>query len=195
MTSTLPTVVQYLPQAATPVLRIHGLEGPRWNRKVPARDARFGPWLQARHDVLDEAAWQRPGACLYLVTGRDGDLRYVGISRNGLKHRWRLSPAHHTTTGERLAVRQLFHSQCWRPMEAECAQDPQASFTVSVLGDRDLLDVLRRIDDPLSALAVLGDDGETVCAGVERWICNRASDSLARWNVAMTGRRAPPVVA
>jgi hypothetical protein len=48
--------------------------------------------------------------------------------------------------------------------------------------------VLRGLDDPIRALATLADDGETVVMAVERWICNRASASLARWNMAMTAR-------
>ncbi|MCK6426792.1 MAG: hypothetical protein L6Q75_17140 [Burkholderiaceae bacterium] len=190
MTDALHPTVAHLLQSATPVLTIHGLAGRRWVRNVPASDARHGPWLQAGYEVLDEATWQRPGACLYLVTGRDAGLRYVGISRNGLKHRWRLSPALDAQTRAALPDRQLFHSQCWKHIESECAADSQARFTVHCLGERTLIEVLRTVDDPIRHLAELDEDGETVTAGVERWICNRASASLARWNVAMTARRA-----
>lgn len=184
----LPTPVRNLLGAATPVLRIHSVGGPRWRRNV-AKGGRIGPWLQGRYDVLDAATWARPGACLYLVTGRDGGLRYVGISRNGLKHRWRTSPAYDAEHGTQLPERQLFHSQCWKHIEAEFGADAQAAFEVRCLGADDLVTALRHLDDPISALATLADDAETVAMAVERWMCNRASSSLARWNVAMTGRR------
>ena len=41
---------------------------------------------------------------------------------------------------------------------------------------------------PLSGFTVLKDDGESVVAGVERWLCNNSSDDLVSWNTAMTGR-------
>ena len=187
MTSALPLPVRHILQAATPVLRISGLHGPRWKRNVKT-GARIGPWLSARYDVLDARAWSQPGACLYLVTGGDQGLRYVGISRNGLKHRWRTSPAIDATSGAPLSERQLFHSQCWKHIEAEFERDPQASFQVLCIAADALGATLGQLTDPIAALAVLKDDGETVVGAVERWICNRASASLARWNVAMTGR-------
>jgi hypothetical protein len=190
MTDALHPTVAHLLQSATPVLAIHGVAGRRWVRNVPESDARRGPWLQAGYVVLDEATWQRSGACLYLVTGRDGGLRYVGISRNGLKHRWRQFPALVAQTRAALPNRQLFHSQCWKHIEAECANDAQACFTVHCLGERELIATLRTVVDPIRHPAELDEDGETVTASVERWICNRASASLARWNVAMTARRA-----
>jgi hypothetical protein len=184
-----PEAISHLIQQATPVLTIQGLTPQRWTRKVREGDARQGPWQRAQYTLLDAQAWQRLGACLYLVTGRDGGLRYVGISCNGLKHRWRLSPAVCATTGQALAERQLFHSQCWKHIEAEYANDAQSRFTVRCLADRDLLAALSQMGEPLCTLAAFGEDGETVCAVVERWICNQSSNGLARWNVAMTGRR------
>jgi hypothetical protein len=189
MMTALPAPVQHLLRAADPVLHIHGLDGRRWSRHVPEKDARFGPWLQARYDVLNAPSWQHRGPCLYFVTGADEGLRYVGISRNGLKHRWRLSPGVDSSDGASLPQRQLFHSQCWKHVEVEFAQDPQAHFTVHSLGAQSLIEALAGIDDPLASLATLSDDAETVAMAVERWICNRASASVASWNVAMTGRR------
>jgi len=190
MTASLPAPVAQLLHCARAVLSLHGLGGQRWIRNVPATDARHGPWLQAQFEVLDPDFWKAGGPCLYLVTGQDGALRYVDISRNGLKHRWRLSPALDAASGEPLRERQLFHSQCWKHIEAECKQDSQARFTVHGLGERALIEALRTLEDPVRHLAELDEDGETVTAAIERWICNRASDSLARWNVAMTARRA-----
>jgi len=78
--------------AAIPVIRIHGIGGKRWKRNV-ARGARVGPWLQAEYDILDKGLWKARTPCLYLVAGNDGVIRYVGISRNRLADRWRVSAA------------------------------------------------------------------------------------------------------
>ncbi|MDR5755322.1 hypothetical protein QCE48_31755, partial [Caballeronia sp. LZ024] len=110
--------------AATPVIRIHGIGGGRWKRNV-AKGARIGPWLQAKYDILDAAVWAAKTPCLYLVAGSDDVIRYVGISRNRLKDRWRTSPAYDADTMIRLPENQLFHSQCWKHIELECTQHPK----------------------------------------------------------------------
>ena len=102
---------QFIASHATPVLKISAVGGRLWKRNV-AKGARIGPWLQGAYDVLDSEAWQSKGACLYLVMSKDAAIRYVGISRNGLKHRWRTSPAYDAETMDRLSQNQLFHSQC-----------------------------------------------------------------------------------
>src|SRR5690349_4423657 len=93
--------------AASVVLKLRGLGGRRWKRNV-AKGARIGPWLEADYEVVDLKEWLSKGACLYLVSGDDGKIRYVGISRNGLKHRWRTSPAYDAETMRRLPQDQLF---------------------------------------------------------------------------------------
>lgn len=82
----------FINAAASLVLKVRGLGGRNWKRNV-AKGARIGPWLQAEYDVVDRNEWLSKGACLYLVSGSDEKIRYVGISRNGLKHRWRTSPS------------------------------------------------------------------------------------------------------
>lgn len=77
-------------RAATPVLAISGVGGRWWKRNV-AKDRRIGPWLQASYKVVNSATWRSPGSCLYLVGASGGELRYVDISRNYLRHRWRES--------------------------------------------------------------------------------------------------------
>jgi hypothetical protein len=172
--------------AALVVLKVRGLGGKRWKRNV-AKGARIGPWLQAEYEVIDQVQWKSKGACLYLVSGSDAKIRYVGISRNGLKHRWRTSPAYDAETMRRLPENQLFHSQCWKHIEAETKSDPQARFEVRSIAANPLLKVLESIGPPLSAFTALRDDGESVVAGIERWICNNSSNDLARWNSAMAG--------
>lgn len=175
-------------KAAAPVLEITGVGGKWWKRNV-AKGARIGPWLQAAYTVLDSATWQAKGACLYMVGANDDGLRYVGISRNGLRHRWRESPAIDAETGEWLQENQLFHSQCWKPLQQELLLHPQRAFVVRCISAVPLCEVLERVGPPLSAFLPLRDDSESLVAAVERWICNRRTENLARWNIAMTGKR------
>jgi hypothetical protein len=172
--------------AAPLVLKVRGLGGQRWKRNV-AKGARIGPWLQANYEVVDKQEWQSGGACLYMVGASDGGIRYVGISRNGLKHRWRTSPAYDAVTMERLPQNQLFHSQCWKHLELETNSTPGVTYEVRSIAASALLALLDALGPPLSAFTLLRDDGESVVAGVERWICNHRSPEIARWNVSMTG--------
>jgi hypothetical protein len=172
---------------STPVIRIHGVGGKGWKRNV-AKGSRIGPWLPAQYEIIDELAWRHKEACLYLVCGSDSNVRYIGISRNGLKHRWRTSPALDAETLEKLPANQLFHNQCWKHIEAESRLIPGMSYEVRVITARKLNEVLEKLGEPLSAFCLLRDDGESLVASVERWLCNRSSATLASWNRAMTGK-------
>lgn len=174
--------------AATLVIKILGIGGKRWKRNV-AKGARIGPWLQGDYEIVNKPAWLSKGACLYMVQASDAAIRYVGISRNGLKHRWRTSPAYDAETMIKVPKKQLFHSQCWKHIEAESNANPGITFEVRAISADVLVEVLERIGTPLSAFAILKDDGESVVAGVERWLCNNRSSELARWNVAMTAKQ------
>ena len=154
---------------------------------VMAKGSRIGPWLQGKYRIVNEVVWREKGACLYLVKASDGGIRYVGISRNGLKHRWRTSPAYDAETMERLPNNQIFHSQCWKHIEAESLANPEITFEVRAISATALLPVLERIGTPLSAFLALKDDGESVVASVERWLCNHRNSQLASWNITMTG--------
>ncbi|MGE8397875.1 MAG: hypothetical protein ACN6NT_09755 [Comamonas sp.] len=172
-------------EAATPILKIHGLSGPRWRRNV-ASGGRIGPWLQADYSVLDEKKWLSKGACLYLVRGDDKRIRYVGISRNGVKHRWRVSPALDAETLQPLTKRQLFHSQCWKHMEAEYRSNPSEKFEVRFIEGPALGYLIAKIGSPLNGFLPLADDHVGLVAAVERWLCNNQSCDLVTWNSAMT---------
>lgn len=171
--------------AAQPVLRIHGLSGPRWRRNV-AKGARIGPWLQASFQVLDEMSWKARRPCLYMLAGSDGGIRYVGISRNRMADRWRVSPALDADTLAQLPRRQLFHSQCWRPMEDEVTCHPQSSYEVRCIDGVSLTRLVSRLGPPVSGFAALAGDDEGVVAAVERWMCNQQTGQLVPWNKAMT---------
>lgn len=172
-------------QAATPVIRIHSIGGKRWKRNV-AKGSRIGPWLQAKYDILNNSVWEARNPCLYLVAGGDGVIRYVGISRNRLKDRWRISPAYDAETMARLPENQLFHSQCWKHIEQECSAGAKQTYEVRSIDGAALLSLLERLGPPLSAFVALRGDGEGIVAGVERWLCNNKSPGLVSWNIAMT---------
>jgi hypothetical protein len=171
--------------AATPVIRIHEISGNRWKRNV-AKGSRIGPWLQAKYEILDKRTWQARIPCLYLVSSNDSVLRYVGISRNRMKDRWRISPAYDADSMVRLPVNQLFHSQCWKHIERETSDRPGTTYEVRCITGDCLLPVLECLGPPLSAFTALRGDGEGIVAAIERWLCNNRSSELVSWNVAMT---------
>lgn len=171
-------------RAATPVLKISKVGGRAWKRNVPQEDGRYGPWLPASWDVVDQKSWQRRVPSLYLVVGDDQLIRYVGISRNRVADRWRLSPAFDAETGQSLAHNQLFHSQCWPHLQREAKR-----YEVRCISGDELVPVLERLGPPVSGFTALKGDPEGIAAAVERWLCNHQSDRLVSWNVAMTRRR------
>ncbi|WP_245643792.1 hypothetical protein [Paraburkholderia oxyphila] len=87
----------------------------------------------------------------------------------------------------RLSENQLFHSQCWKHIELECAQHPESTYEVRCIDGASLLPLLEHLGPPLSAFTALQGDEEGIVAGVERWMCNNKGPALATWNVAMTG--------
>jgi hypothetical protein len=86
-----------------------------------------------------------------------------------------------------LPKKQLFHGQCWKHIEREHTSSPSRTYEVRCINADALLPLLERIGPPLSAFTALRGDGESVVAGVERWLCNYESHELATWNAAMTG--------
>ncbi len=173
--------------AAVSVIKIHGVGGKRWKRNV-AKGSRIGPWMQGEYEIIDELSWKAKQPCLYLVGASDSTIKYVGISRNGLKHRWRTSPAFDMETGLKLSANQLFHSQCWKHIEAESCSTPGLSYEVRAITASKLNSILEQLGEPLSAFCVLRDDEESLVASIEGWLCNRSSSALASWNRAMTGK-------
>ena len=178
-------------QSATPVIKIHGVGGKQWKRNIAKNpnDARIGPWLQGKYDILDEKVWREKGACLYLVAGSDSNIRYVGISRNGLKHRWRTSPAFDAVTMQKLPHNQIFHSQCWKNIERESLTNPNITFEIRCISSQQISAMHNQLSPQISSLVeAFKDDGESIVAGIERWFCNGKAIDFLSWNVAMTGR-------
>jgi hypothetical protein len=188
MSRSATEIAEVLFGSATPVLQVHRLDPPLWKRKIDKnpRDLRTGPWLQARFTVVNDHVWRKREACLYLVKQGFGPVRYVGISRNGVRHRWRTSPAYDPLSMTRLPNNQLFHSQCWRHMQLLALQNPTIDVEVRTITRELLCPTLTALGPPLSGFLPLGEDGEGLCAAVERWLCNRRSGDFLSWNTAMT---------
>jgi hypothetical protein len=175
-------------QAADPVINIRALGGGRWVRGVPETDDRYGPWLPADYEIVNEEAWRRSGACLYLVGASDSNIRYVGMSRNRLQDRWRTSPAYDAENPQqKLPRKQLFHSQCWKHIEAESAANPGTWFQVRTIAEERLVPLLEEIGPPVSSLPESRADSKSVVERVESWLCSHSSNELAPWNVTGTG--------
>ncbi|MGB7815377.1 MAG: hypothetical protein WBL28_03395 [Methylotenera sp.] len=180
-------IAQTIFNKATPVIKIHGVGGKKWKRNV-AKGSRIGPWLQGNYEILDEHTWREGGACLYLVANSDFHIRYVGISRNGLKHRWRTSPAYDATTMEKLPENQIFHSQCWKHIERESTTNPKVTFEIRCISAKQIAENSHLFSHQVASLVdAFNDDGESVVAAIERWFCNGKSGDFLSWNVAMTG--------
>ncbi len=171
---------------ATPIIKINSLGNRLWRRNDKKPLARTGPWHSAKYEVLDRSTWLKKNACIYFVAGDDGIIRYTGISRNGIKDRWREAPAIDPESGNRLSKNELHHSQCWPHIEREYRNRPHSSFEIRTMSGTQLASVLKHLGPPLSGLLVLEDDHEGLVSAVERWLCNNKSELLVSWNVAMT---------
>ncbi len=182
-------IARQLYEAATPIIRINSLTHRKWKRNDRKQYARTGPWHAANYDVLNREVWLKKNACIYFVVGGDGFLRYTGISRNGIKDRWREAPAVDPATGRRLPKNELHHSQCWPHIEREYQSNPHSSFEIRTMSGAKLASVLNRLGPPLSGLLVLENDHEGLVSAVERWLCNNQSSQLVAWNIAMTKAR------
>ena len=178
---------QHIYQSSTPILRINGLGGRTWCRNDRKPTKRTGPWLPADYDVLNREAWEAEAPGIYFVAGDDGNIRYTGISRNGVHHRWRECPAIDTETRTLRPRRELHHSQCWQHVEREFRTKTSARFEVRCITAPRLMPVLMQLGAPLSGFAPLAADHEGLVGSVERWLCNKKSMNLVSWNVAMTG--------
>jgi hypothetical protein len=179
-------VAAELMTAAPPVIDIYGMGGRRWKRNVPDSDSRRGPWWQLDYRVLDRERWSSRSPCLYLVSGGDGGMRYVGVSKNRSGDRWRISPAIDAETMISLPEKQLFHSQCMKHIQREFAVNSGAKFRVHILFEYELLNPNANFARGLSCVPRMAG---MFAEDIETWLCSHKSDNIARWNVAKTGRR------
>ena len=175
--------------AATPILRINSIGGRLWKRNDATPAKRTGPWLPANYQIIDRSAWKRKAPSIYFVAGSDGFIRYTGISRNTVSHRWRECPAIDWETNALRPNRELHHSQCWVHVEREFKAGSVRYFEVRCITASELMPVLLDIGPPLSGFAPLAGDHEGLIGAVERWLCNNQSPSLGPWNNSMTKKR------
>ena len=178
-------IIAHISEQSKPVLELSEVGGREWYRKP--KDGRRGPWLSATYKVLDQAIWLRRTSCIYFVKDGQLNLRYVGISLNGLKDRWRTSPAY-ALDDTRLQGDELFHSQCWTKICEHARTVNGGSFYVSVLSGVELIDLLRPLEHKLNHLSVFSEDPEIIVTVLEMWICKHGHDL---WNKALTGGKNP----
>jgi hypothetical protein len=183
MTSSAVDDARQIFLAATPVIRINGFSNRRWKRDVSKGPQAGGPFLRARYEILDEAAWEALRPYLYLVAGDDHVILYVGISRNRLRDRWHLFTGYDAKTGTLLVGKQLFHRECWLHFESENETNAESTYEVRCIDGKGLAQVLHRLGLPLSDIGVFGRSEASVISGVERWMSR--SVELAPWNRSM----------
>ena len=164
-------------QASRTVLNITGFNDSEWYRKP--RGSRKGPWLQGRYEVIDEKLWNEKKPCIYFLTKDNGELKYVGISVNRIKDRWRISPAFDKNENP-LNRHEMFHSQCWPRMCDAKRAGSSDTYVVSVIHGTDLVEVLSTINHEISALSVFKNDPEIAVVAMEVWFINNFQDKL--WN-------------
>jgi hypothetical protein len=186
MTSSAVDDARQIFLAAKPVIRITCLGGRRWRRDVRKGPLAGGPFLRARYEILDEAAWEASRPYLYLVAGSDQLVLYAGISRNRLQDRWHLFTGYDEKTGALLTGKQLFHRECWLHFDSKDAGSAERTYEVRCIDGESLAQVLNRLGSPLSGIGVFGRSDESVISGVERWMSR--SDELAPWNRSMRTR-------
>ena len=160
-----------------PIIRINNIQNNQWYRKPEG--SRKGPWYEANYDIFDDEMWSLKRCCLYFVKDEKEELKYIGISRNGLKQRWRLSPAFDLNKNQ-LQEKKLFHSQCWPPICDEKKRGGNLNYTISVIHDSELFMVLEESYHQLSGLASLKNYPEIVIEAMEKWFILNFNDSL--WN-------------
>ncbi len=120
---------------ANDVIKIDSLTNDIWYRKP--KGARRGPWLSSKFRFIDQELWQEASPCIYFVRNSQDEIKYIGISKNKLKDRWRISPAFDANL-KSLNRKELFHSQCWPPMCSENLKGKADTYTISVLHEKEL---------------------------------------------------------
>ena len=127
---------------ANPVIKINSLSENKWFRK-PA-GARRGPWYSGEYSFIDKETWGKNSPCIYFVFNDSDDLKYVGISQNKLKDRWRLSPAYSSSLVS-LNRKEIFHSQCWPQICAQYNEGYKGGYLISVVHAIDLPNLMSKI--------------------------------------------------
>lgn len=170
-------VMEYILEAAQPVMSITSLSENQWYRKPSG--PRRGPWYSTEFLVHDQTLWKRREECIYFVRDSIGELKYVGISVNRLADRWRSSPSYDQDL-QPLNRNELFHSQCSPQICLHHSFENPSKYQVSVLHGRKLLKVLGEIEHPLSCFSKFIEDPEMAVIALEVWFVKRFNQQL--WN-------------
>lgn len=163
--------------SARPVVRINGFNSNEWYRKP--RDGRKGPWLQGQVEILDSKLWNERCACLYFLLDSRREIKYVGISVNQLKDRWRLSPAYDSNE-QPLNRKEMFHSQCWPHMCRLAREGYKETYSIVLLHDHELLTVLSTLNNEINSLSFMKNDPDIAVIAMEVWFIKRFGSTL--WN-------------
>ena len=169
--------VTQIVNAVRPVVKIDGFTSREWYRK-PA-GGRRGPWLQGVVEILDMDLWNEKVACLYFLLDSKRNIKYVGISVNQLKDRWRMSPAYDVNQ-QPLNRKEMFHSQCWPHMCRIEKEGYSEAYTVVVLHDNELLKVLSQLNNEINSLSFMKEDPDIAVIAMEVWFIKRFGQTL--WN-------------
>ena len=108
-----------------------------------------------------------------------GELKYVGISVNRIKDRWRSSPAYDVNEVS-LNRNEMFHSQCWPHMCNLKKSGVEEKYVVSVLHDHELIKVLSELNHEVSCLSNFKNDPDIAVIALEVWYIKHMGTQL--WN-------------
>ena len=110
--------------------------------------------------------------------------KYVGISANRLKDRWRLSPSYDSNLSP-LKKRELFHSQCWPKICAEHRAGNYKQHKVSVLHSAGMGAALEAVGSGIIDKNDLNTQMNIrkSFSDVESWFIKNLSDQL--WNIKL----------
>lgn len=121
------------------VLQINELLDFKWYRKPEG--PRRGPWYEAKYKIINKGLWEKSEPCMYFLSEIDGDLKYIGISKNKINDRWRISPGYDHNLSS-LGRRFLFHSQCWPYLCNLKSREIFSGFEVSVISASKIFQIL-----------------------------------------------------
>jgi hypothetical protein len=163
---------------ATNVINITGLSDDLWFRKP--KGARRGPWNTGVFEFVNEEIWNMSVPCIYFVSDGNQRIRYVGISANRLKDRWRLSPSYDSGLLP-LNRKELFHSQCWPRMCAEYRSGSKDKYMISVLHFADMKEAIEATDPRIISISDFDTNSNNTFEYLESWFIKTLSDQL--WNI------------
>lgn len=179
---------------AKTTLKINGLtpDMPMWIRKMSnPKDARIGPWEAGDYTVVDKEVWKSKQASIYFVVGVDKKIYYVGTAKNGVKDRWRLSPATYpsvTPPNPSLPPKQIFHNRCWPMMQQKFQFQrmnnlPYTPFEIKTIFLDDIQDLLKNSDN--SPTETNEESIQKFIESIESYIiAGKDKEELPLWNKA-----------